>query len=420
MKKKILLWSVVSVLVLAIAAGVWWLLRPQTITLSDGSTLKLITVSYGKQHKIPNIKMLRGPRGGTVFRDTNDTLVLWIEQKQKGNDWPNYQFYAYDKAGTACASDWGRSSWQINRGAELVAVRFSAFPRRGGKIYLRIQEWNRQTGRQTVKNAFVISNPARGPFPTWFPDSLPDMQSDGDLDVTLNKLVFGVKAPWQRNNSAPDDAMNKGMQVAFDVQQNGHTVTNWQPVQIETSDATGNHANGYVNTTSQGGEPETLYQWGLWPDEPAWKVRVEMSRTSGFTDDELWTVQNIPVEDGKMQNFWNDDYGGNQSKPAFAETTLNGAHLKIFSVKHFTDQPQGSQMQGAVQIQLDKPLDGMRMTLLKVTDDQGHDIQSWNWGWGGNVYSFGFRELGSTKTVSFTIALHKSRFVEFMAKPTKQ
>ncbi|MEI9959733.1 MAG: hypothetical protein WDM76_00995 [Limisphaerales bacterium] len=60
------------------------------------------------------------------------------------------------------------------------------------------------------------------------------------------------------------------------------------------------------------------------------------------------------------------------------------------------------------------------MTLLKATDDQGHDLQSWNWGWGGNYYGFAFRELNGTKAVNLTIALHQSRFVEFTAKPTKQ
>ncbi|MEI9959732.1 MAG: hypothetical protein WDM76_00990 [Limisphaerales bacterium] len=307
MKTKILTWSVVSILVLGIAAGIWWWLRPPTITLSDGSTLKLIAVTYGKRHKMPDIKVSNNPRRGRpMFDGTNDTLVLWMVQKHKGNNWPNYQFYAYDKAGTACASDWGRNSWQINRGEELVGVRLNAFPRRDRKIYLRVQEWNSQTGRQTVKNAFVISNPVRKSFPTWYPDSLPMTQSDGDLEVTLNKLVFGVKAPWQRNDSEPNDAMNKSVQVAFDVQQNGHAATNWQPVQVETSDATGNHANGYVNTTSQGGEPTTVYQWGLWPNEPAWKVRVEFSRTSGFTDDELWTVENVPLENSRMQDFWSN------------------------------------------------------------------------------------------------------------------
>jgi flagellar biosynthesis/type III secretory pathway M-ring protein FliF/YscJ len=40
--KKIVLWSVAPVLIVGIlAASIWWLRRPQMITLSDGSKLTL-------------------------------------------------------------------------------------------------------------------------------------------------------------------------------------------------------------------------------------------------------------------------------------------------------------------------------------------------------------------------------------------
>ncbi|MGD0251501.1 MAG: hypothetical protein ABSC01_02260 [Verrucomicrobiota bacterium] len=419
MKTKILWRSVVSVLAAGIVAGVgWWMLRPQTVALSDGTRLTLLKVTYGQRHKAPGSPSGTSQRGGT-FQGTNDFLVVWIRQEHKGAQWPNYQLYAYDKAGSACVGFSGMTYANNNRqqGREIVGVRFDAFPRRDGKIILRLQEWNPQGGQQTVRDAFVISNPARGPFPTWLPDSLPNTQSDGDLDVTLNKLVLGVKTPWQRNNSAAD-AMNRGVQVAFDVQQSGHAATNWQPVQIETSDATGNRVSGSVNTVLQDGEPMTFYQWGLWPDEPAWKLRVEFSRTSGFNDDELWTVQDIPVESGKMQDFWSNN-PRNRKNPGFAETTLNGIHLKIFPVKQFTDQPPESAQQGAFQVQLDPVPEGLRMTVVKATDDQGRIVRSWRWSWGGNFNAFALRELEGVKSINVTLALHKSRFVEFTVKPTK-
>jgi hypothetical protein len=61
----------------------------------------------------------------------------------------------------------------------------------------------------------------------------------------------------------------------------------------------------------------------------------------------------------------------------------------------------------------------MRMTLVSVTDDQGHTVQPLNWGWGGTEYHFGLRELGDAKKLKLTIALHRSRFVEFTVKPGK-
>ena len=415
MKTRTLLWIVV--LALAAAGAVWWLWRPQTFTLNDGTKLKLVGVEYGKHHKFPGERYQ-----SSAFDSTNDTLVVWIEQKHKGNNWPNYQLYAYDKSATACVGMFTRNSRQIRQGDEMIGFQLDAFPRRHGKFYLRIQGWSRQSGRQnmqpTIKNGFVISNPARGHFPAWLPDPLPNTQEDGDLSVTLNRLEFGAKMPYARNPKAQNDPMNKGVLAAFQIQQNGKTATNWQPAQVVTSDATGNSIMGWCNSEWENDEEVTLYQYGLWPDEPAWKLRVEFSRTSGFHNDELWTVQNVPLEPGRMQDFWN--YGRDQTNSAFAETTLNGIHLKLFPAKQFTDQRnmRGS-IEGGLAVQADLPLDGMRLTLIEATDDQGHKIKPMTWSWGGTDFRFGLQELGNARSLNLTLALHRSRFVEFTAKPAK-
>jgi len=377
-------------------------------------------VTFGKHHNFPGFKTAPRGRGmPAVFDTTNDTLFVWIDQQHKGDNWPQYQLLVYDQPATACAGNSMMTSRQIRPGNEMVGIRLDAFPRHAGKFYLRVQEWNPQNGRQTVKNGFVISNPARGPFPAWSPDPLPNTQEDDDLSVTLTRLEFGAKGSYMRNNDAPDDPMNKSVLAAFQILQNGKAAANWQPAQVETSDATGNHIAGWCNSHWENDEEVTLYQWGLWPDEPAWKLRVEFSRTSGFNDGELWTVQAVPLQAGKMQDFWN--YGRNRANHAFAETTLNGIHLKLFPAKQFTDQQnmRGS-IEAGLDIQTDTPVDGMRLTLVKVTDEQGHEIKPMNWGGGGNDHRFGLRELGNAKSLNLTLALHRSRFVEFTAKPAKQ
>jgi len=412
MKTRTLLWIVVSAL--AAAGAVCWLWWPQTITLADGTKLKLVAVTYGKHQSFPGERYQ-----SSEFDTSNDTLFVWIEQKHKGNDWPNYQIFVCDKSATACVGAYSRNSRQIRPGDEMVGIQLDAFPRRQGKFYLRIQEWNPQNGRQTIKNGFVISNPARGHFPGWSPDPLPNTQEDGDLSVTLNRLEFGAKAPFTRNPKAKNDPMNKGVLAAFQIQQNGKTATNWQPAQVETSDATGNHITGWCNSHWENDEEVTLYQYGLWPDEPAWKLRAEFSRTSGFHNDELWTVQNVPLEPGRQQDLWNF-VRRDQTNSAFAETTLNGFHLKVFPAIKFTDQPNmRGGIEGGLTVQTDLPLDGMRLTLIEATDEQGHEIKPMTMGWGGTFYRFSLQELGNARSLNLTLALHHSRFVEFTAQPTK-
>src|ERR1700722_19489284 len=169
--KKIIFWSAVSILIIGVlAASIWWLRRPQTVTLSDGVKLTLLGVDYGTHHKFPAVKTAGGRNGGpTSFDTTNDTLVVWILSEHKANQWPNYQVLACDKAATACVANWSRNSRQIKNGMEIMAVQLDAFPRRERNIYLRIMSYG-QRGQQVAKGRFVISNPARGKFfETWTP-----------------------------------------------------------------------------------------------------------------------------------------------------------------------------------------------------------------------------------------------------------
>jgi hypothetical protein len=433
MKIKILLWSIASILIIGIiAAAVWWELRPQVITMSDGSKLTLLAVQYGKKHAPPNVKMPAGTRArrGNSINTTNDTLVVWVRQEYDSKEYHYFQYYAYDMAGVACVgSSWVNNGNGGRQGNEVIGVRFEGFPRRQGKFFLRVQEQG-NGGQELSDQKFIIRNPARGPFQSWTPDLLPNTQDDDDLSVTLTKLASAAAMPYQRDNDDADDAMNKGVQATFNVERNGKPVTDWEPVSVETSDATGNHVNGWINSNnSQNGQSNSdgtfIYQYGLWPDEPAWKVRFEFSQQSDFSADELWNIHNLPVLPGKQQEMYN--YGGNRRQATtnspFAETDLNGFHLKIFSAKDFTDAGNNNWMQGGLFIQVNPDVsNGYRMT-VNVTDDQTNNIQSSEYGIQRNnnntFYRYRLQDIAGLTNLNVCIALHKSRFVEFTAKPEK-
>ncbi len=417
MIRRIILWGGISILVVGLAALVWWLMRPQEFTLAGGTRLSLVAVTYGRHHASPATKSQDRPHR-VGFEGTNDFLVVWVRQQHNPNQWPAYQLFAEDLAGTACVGS-SAVAGNVNRrrGDETVGFRFDAFPRRQRKFILRLQEWNPQSGRQTITNAFVISNPARRSFPAWYPDALPDTQTAGDLDVTLTKLAFGAKMPYQRNDLSPDDPMNQGVLAGLEIQKNGETAPNWRPVRVVTSDATGNHVSAAVNSFGQDEGRVLLYQFGLWPEEPAWKVQVELSRQTGFSENELWTAQNVPLQPGRMQDFMR--YGHNRANPAFAETTLNGLHLKVYPAMQFTDRAGWFQAGGGFEIQADKTPEGTHVTLVKVTDDQGRVIPTVNWNLGGNL-RFGLGNLGNAQTLNLTFAVHQSRFIEFTVKPLRQ
>jgi hypothetical protein len=424
--KKIILWSIVSIVIVGIAVDAFlWFSKPQVIKLSDGTKLTLLGVTYGKHHVAPKIKIAggRARSSGTRLDSTNDTVVVWIEAEHKPNQNPNYELVVYDKANTACVSTYSRTQSQIKSGVDIQGFMLDAYPRRDSKMVLRTMSYG-QRGQQVSKEQFVVSNPARGLFPKWTPDPLPSTQSDGDLDVTLNKLVANAQLPYNRGNGVPqNDPINKCIQLDFDIQQKGQSVTNWRPVRVVTSDATGNSLQGWINDFHQNGQQSGyFYQQGLWPNEPAWKLRLEFSRTSGFSDDEIWAVTNVPVRPGTQQEVWNGFNDSTKTKAAFADTTVNGIHLKLFPAIQYQDQNNGGSQSVSFSLKTDPDpeSEGMRITVLKATDDQGRVLQNRGASWGGGNYQYQYSNARNVKALNLVLVLHKSRFVEFTVKPAKQ
>jgi hypothetical protein len=485
MKTKILLGSILSILIIGLAGvAYWWVSRPQVITFTDDSKLTLLGADYGKRHAVPGGKMPPAPAPpagqGRVaarrsFPTPADTLVVWVRAKYdySPNQNLNFQLAVYDQAGTACAQAYGNLASGNRSGDDVFTFQFDAFPRREGKLYLRAME-NGNGSQETADGKFIIPNPAaKKSFAKWTPEPLPSTKEDGDLSVTLTKLVAGAEMPYQRNQDDPDDAINKGVQVVFHVERAGKRVTNWQPASVETTDPTGNRtAINYAPNGNQvrwsGDEGAFTYQYGLWPGEPAWKVRLELAQNSDFSSDEQWTAQNIPVVLGNQQSFnamagmrvaavvrngvvttpANPPGGG--TPPAApvpcAEADLGGHHIKVFPAVQFTNMPPNYPMQGGFAIQIQPALlnngmrvingpngtqaadDGLRLTLAKLTDGQGGEIQTSGSGTsttgaGGanstSTFRFNLRDIAGVTNLNATIAMHKNRFFEFTVKPEK-
>jgi len=416
MKTKILLGSIVLILIIGLGAGAfWWARRPQMIILDNGDKLTLVGVTYGRHHATPMAKTTRfgelRQQDRVVFNTPNNCLVVWIRQEHPANRSPQYQLFVYDKAGTACVNGAGSRSRYGGGGTnEIVAVQFDTFPRRQGKIILRVQEYVQNEGQVLNEKHFVISNPAHGPFPTWTAESLPVTKTDDDFSVTLTKLQFGVDGSFNRDQANPDDAINKGVEAVFHAQQSGTNAVNWQPAGIETSDATGNHEGAGCNCRWDGDNLVADYQWGLWANEPAWKLRVEFVKQSGFGDDELLTVTNIPFQPGNRNDFWN--WSNSRTNTPFAESTVNGIRVKIYRVQQFADQMQPS---AVLLVRGDSMPEGTHLTVLKIADDQGRDIDHWGW----STDAYGLRDVDGVTNITVTVAVHKGHFFEFTAKPEK-
>jgi hypothetical protein len=82
------------------------------------------------------------------------------------------------------------------------------------------------------------------------------------------------------------------------------------------------------------------------------------------------------------------------------------------------------QIDGGLHIQVTPSFPaGMAMTLVKVSDNQGGEIQSNGSGTSGNgkstFYSYQLHDLGGLTNLNVTLALHQDLFVEFTIKPAQ-
>jgi hypothetical protein len=423
MKSRVLFWSV-AILVLGLAAGVyWWLTGPQTIILSDGTRLTLLAVTYGKHHRLARSKVGGRILSGANLDTTNDALCLWIEEKHKPDNSPNYELLAYDAANTDCAdpSDETTAYFVGNlQDDEVTGSAFGAFPRRGSKIYFRVAERDDKGQRKFNKGRFTFPNPVTDrTWERWSPESLPITQQDGDLQVTLTRCINQPDMPEVDGKPLPYDPVDNSIAMAFRVEQSGILVTNWQPIHIKMTDATGNLLdNDSSSNTQEEDEQVMTYELGLWPDEPAWKMRVEMSQQSGFAPNEIWTVSNIPLKKGNPNNLDQEDKRG---KPV-AETTMGESHLKVFPVLKLTPKqarnfPENTM--GVAQIIVDPEPEGMHLKATQITDDQNRPVE-YEQGQGGGDYRFNLMKLGDAKSINIVMAFHRSRYVEFTVAAPKR
>jgi len=132
-----------------------------------------------------------------------------------------------------------------------------AFPRRGRKLTLRLMDGEKPMAE------FRIPNPCPGPHPVWKPQPVPILVTNGPLEVSLEKFTADVAGQRTR--------------CTFRVRESGVDTSAYLPVRFEISDATGNHWRSVLERPVQatnGWFTATLFG-ALWPEEKAWKMRVE-------------------------------------------------------------------------------------------------------------------------------------------------
>ena len=380
--------------------------RPSAwLRLPDGSSNRIVAVTYGTNHLIGSLfgRMLaRLPEAVQdelpVLIHRTDTaqpaLVIWIERRAN----PGVPPPGFGAACERLADGNGFISGPQNAPAgwfgnlDIGAAVFEVFPRRDPKLTVNFF-YRLPTGQVTNCGSLQFPNPLSRAYPEWQPEPLPAKRVTSDFEVTL----LGVHA---RSNDTWVD-------LRFPSPPGGRT---WQIVGVEFSDATGNRIGNYpMNWSGWGDNIGFSLQSGLWPSEKAWKLKLEIARTSGFAPDNLLTFKNVPLGPVNGTNAV-----GRTTNFAGVTLALEGITRRLPNTNRFNTTLAFSNLKLT-----NSPLPaGTRLDLLSIAYDQGTTNP-------GESFSFSDRERNyslsqiplDAQTADFTFALHQSRFVEFTVHP---
>jgi hypothetical protein len=204
----------------------------------------------------------------------------------------------------------------------------------------------------------------------------------------------------------------------FRIRHQGRPSRQWAPVQLTLSDATGNAQTSSWRSAvmAKGDETHFHFDRTLSPDESAWKLRIEFSRTARakFSPAETWTVRGLSVP--QRDSFTLVD----------AAAIRDGVKLVLRGIAGtgHTPWPDGGPIVywvPTVRILATGLREGQRL-MLRAVDDRGRLFAGYDAipSEAGSAQDFRFKlNLPSdAKKVDLTFAVHQSRFVELLAKPS--
>lgn len=404
------------------------------ISLSGGGTIALEAITYGRDHQfvrgnwvqkilvslLPNqVHRWVGGAVATFNADNDGALVFWTVRSSGDRALgPNLRVAGVDDSEREVFI--GRRCYQARLNPEnfIEGWLLPALPRRGKKVELRVYE---PRGKGVWTQAFELEapNPTPGPHPKWEVNPLPQTEQDGEHSFTLTRLVTGVRAdnPGRRAPAkTPAYTFAYFRDQAIDPErdeQGAAGPASWYPERATILDATGNVLRREAKTQRSGDGFRLLIPGTLWPSETVWKLRVNFSRTAGFATDEQFTFQTVPLP-------------GRRSTTLSQESaTLTGTTVVFDGIAgpeaHLRGSPVVPHKMPLVYLRIRPYLEDIRVTVVQARDERGRSlpvspIPAYR---KQGTFAFPIESVGGSRKVDLTVAVHRSRVVEFTATPSR-
>lgn len=443
--------------------------KPQqgTWKLADGSQLSLAGVTHGKTQTMryghrfadylypiltPALRKKFNCQVASLPGAVSNSLTLWFWNKGGPTTLATgpgarmtplyvggragYSIVAVDENGMESSDFFGRASgWSV--GSNLLQCwALPDFPRRSREIKVRIYNRSSQNEREEMAAEFTIPNPLATNYPAWQAGPLPVTVETNGLSVSLTKFEVGVRNSWATGPSWHGKTSTRAEIKLSDPL----LPLEWEVHSAKAESATG-ESHWFTLTRSAPGGPwftdpgatpatakntlSTVFEaYGTcWLQEPAWKVIVELTRTTNFPAEELYTFKGVKIPEKNELNELN------------VKTNINGNPFELVGLSteyNWGSMQTTSQYPHRHELKVRSPIgsSGPRLKIAGIRDDQGRNVGFSTYGARVNFQgsysnrpaieqSYSLEIPGGAKTIDVTLAYPTSLFVELLAKPTK-
>ena len=442
----VLLVAVVGcVLAIAVAGGRLWKKepRPQIVTLPSGEKYQFAGTTYSTTPVPPSlaaqaVSLLPPPLADRAQK----RFAASLSQNRPGERFPSPQLMVWfrrlgtnavstspsyarvmlaDPAGVVAGHD-GLAGYPT--GTAWLFAAFSIVPKRSREL---VCHFYGGSGDGLIGEVSFL-NPLYGQFPQWQPESVPTVKRVEDLEVRLDRLetgyfppeVLGILTPVGETRFRLGPKRFGGGQVrdsAFDISLRSSAGSNtWVLRDAELSDATGNRLldlDFFIQLlrTDWGSGYSKWMQGTLWPDEAAWRLKLEFNRPAGLATGDLVTFSNVPI------------LTTGATKPIKRTATVGPCRV-VLQETMVRSEYGAWFLEWRLEL-LNAP-DGLTAQIIRATVDPGvqvkvrHVTQPRPGSGSDSVEQFDDLSLpGNPTAVDVTCAIQKTRTVEFLVKPPK-
>jgi hypothetical protein len=403
---------------------------PQVVTLTNGLKYQFAGATYSTKGVPPSLEAESQFNAGQEYETPH--LFVWFRllgtNAPLGRSYGQFDTRLADQVGV---EEGGRELVTFMSGFVWYSVSFMVVPRRSSVLQCNLYQIGDDRMVDMPAATITFANPLFGKYPEWKPEPGPAVKRAGDLEVSLDEFRAGHLSHTATYTTTDGNRItgiirpsgtSRDTQTAFNFSLNYPEQTNgaWALNSAEVSDATGNVLLNHsyplglshrLAPKQQGQDrfSETIHG-SLWPDEAAWRLKLEFKRAFGFAPVDLATFKNVPVP----------AVGATNAGPI--TNTVGGIEIVLTQFvrrPNFTGNAHNNNMPSQVSVELPGRPAGVALDFLDMTTDAGNAKK-----YGSSSVDYAYEYNLSLQSIptnahsaDITWVVQKTRSVEFLIKP---